>query len=127
MTANQSAKWSTDMCKPNNFHFSRIWALTLTVTLAALFVLATGRNLASLPLASAATVATPAKGHAVTPLARLFFEPNVGQTDGQVRYFARAGGYTLFLTNHEAVFSLAQQKLKGETWRETIKDPALTS
>ena len=36
----------------------------------------------------------------------LFFEANVGQTDPRVRYFARAGGYVLFLTPDKAVFAL---------------------
>lgn len=33
----------------------------------------------------------------------LYFEKNQGQTDGQVRFLARAGGYTAFLTGHETV------------------------
>jgi hypothetical protein len=37
----------------------------------------------------------------------LRFEANVGQTDGRVRFLARGGGYTLFLTPDEAVFSLS--------------------
>ena len=40
--------------------------------------------------------------YAALPLA---FEPNQGQTDGQVKYMARANGYTLFLTNQDAVFA----------------------
>jgi Fibronectin type III domain/Beta-propeller repeat len=39
---------------------------------------------------------------AALPLA---FEKNQGQTDPQVQYMARANGYTLFLTNNDAVFS----------------------
>ena len=37
------------------------------------------------------------------------FEPNLGQTDPQVKYLARGSGYTLFLTSSEAVLSLAPQ------------------
>src|SRR5260221_12949293 len=37
----------------------------------------------------------------------LGFEPNMGQTDPQVKYLARGNGYTLFLTSKEAVLSLA--------------------
>src|ERR1044072_4386184 len=33
----------------------------------------------------------------------LRFEPHVGQTDARVKCLARGGGYTLFLTNTEAV------------------------
>jgi len=38
----------------------------------------------------------------------LSFEPNRGQTDAQVKFLARGSGYTLFLTQSEAVFSLHQ-------------------
>ena len=40
---------------------------------------------------------------AATPLS---FEPNQGQVDAQVKYLSRGDGYTLFLTNDEAVLSL---------------------
>ncbi len=33
----------------------------------------------------------------------LYFEENQGQTAGEVRFLARAGGYTAFLTGHETV------------------------
>lgn len=36
------------------------------------------------------------------------FEPNMGQTDKQVHFTARADGGTLFLTNTEAVLTLPQ-------------------
>jgi uncharacterized protein (TIGR03437 family) len=35
----------------------------------------------------------------------LIFEPNRGQTDSEVRYLARGSGYTLFLTDAEAVIA----------------------
>jgi Abnormal spindle-like microcephaly-assoc'd, ASPM-SPD-2-Hydin/Beta-propeller repeat len=38
----------------------------------------------------------------------LSFEPNQGQIDGQVRFISRGPGYTLFLADTEAVFSLRQ-------------------
>jgi hypothetical protein len=38
----------------------------------------------------------------------LSFEPNQGQTDSQVQFFARGRGYALFLTPTEAVLSLAK-------------------
>ena len=37
----------------------------------------------------------------------LFFEPNEGQTDGQVKFLARGSGYGLFLTANSAVLKLA--------------------
>jgi len=36
----------------------------------------------------------------------LSFEANLGQTDSQVKFLSRGSGYTLFLTEDEAVFSL---------------------
>ena len=55
--------------------------------------------------------------YATLPLA---FEPNQGQTDAQVKYMARANGYTLFLTNQDAVFafhsktSANQLRMRGQ-------------
>ena len=48
----------------------------------------------------------------------LSFEPNQGQTDARVKFFARASGYTLFVTANEAVFtgrdgSVERMKLLG--------------
>src|SRR6266849_4903237 len=40
----------------------------------------------------------------------LSFEANQGQTDSQVQFLARGGGYTLFLTSREAVLSLHGSK-----------------
>jgi Beta-propeller repeat len=36
----------------------------------------------------------------------IVFEPNQGQVDGQVKFLARGAGYTLYLTDREAVMSL---------------------
>lgn len=41
----------------------------------------------------------------------LFFEPNQGQTDAQVKFLARGSGYGLFLTSNEAVLSLKPSAL----------------
>jgi CSLREA domain-containing protein len=40
----------------------------------------------------------------------LSFEPNVGQTDEQVKFLSRGRGYTLFLTDREAVFTLRSRE-----------------
>jgi len=40
----------------------------------------------------------------------LCFEPNLGQTSAQVRFLARAGGYTMFLTAGEAVMVLSRSE-----------------
>ena len=44
--------------------------------------------------------------------APLHFEPNQGQTDEQVKFIARGGGYSLFLTATEAVMVLRKQQEK---------------
>jgi Beta-propeller repeat len=54
-------------------------------------------------VASAAARAQMQAAYAALPLA---FEQNLGQTDERVKYMARTRGYTLFLTQNEAVFSL---------------------
>jgi hypothetical protein len=52
----------------------------------------------------------------------LSFEPNVGQTDSQVRFLSRGDGYTLFLTSQEAVLSLKKpaSKPRGEHTPSTL-------
>ena len=39
----------------------------------------------------------------------LHFEPNLGQTSSQVKFLARGHGYSLFLTEKEAVLSLQKR------------------
>ena len=41
----------------------------------------------------------------------LVFEKNLGQTDSRVKFLAHAGGYTLFLTDREAVLRLRASKV----------------
>lgn len=48
---------------------------------------------------------------AALPLA---FEQNAGQIDPQVKFTARANGYTLFLTNRDAVFSFRTKSSRGD-------------
>ncbi len=42
----------------------------------------------------------------------LSFEANYGQTDAQVKFLSRAGGYSLFLTRDEAVFAWSGRNAK---------------
>ncbi len=42
----------------------------------------------------------------------LSFAGNQGQTDGRVKFLSRTGGYTLFLTGDEAVFTLSGTRAK---------------
>src|SRR5438552_14809394 len=45
----------------------------------------------------------------------LSFETNQGQTDSQVQFLARGGGYTLFLTSTEAVLSFHGREASTRT------------
>jgi len=113
-----------------SLYLPRFRRLSLTLGAAALAVFTIGRGAIPVTRASAATIvpsAKPAAHQALNPVAPLYFEPNVGQTDSQVRYFARAGSYTLFLTDREAVFALVEHKLKAETWRNAVKGAPLAS
>ena len=64
--------------------------------------------LAQAPLCAGTEVGKQRVAGAVTGDLRLpmSFEPNLGQTDGEVRFLARALGYTLWLTPQEAVMGL---------------------
>ena len=57
----------------------------------------------AVPTQGGAVETSPAKVLGRAPLA---FEPNLGQSDPQVRYLARGAGYALFLTRDEAVLAL---------------------
>ncbi len=56
------------------------------------------------------TSAVPAK-HFANPLA---FEANVGQTDHRVKFLARGQGYSLFLTDRDAVFTFRDKTANPE-------------
>jgi len=56
---------------------------------------------------------------AALPLA---FEQNAGQIDPQVKFTARANGYTLFLTNNDAVFSFRAKSSMSVTARSATSD-----
>jgi len=47
----------------------------------------------------------------------LLFEPNRGQTDLEVKFVARGGGYGLFLTPREAVLSLGSSRTRSSVVR----------
>ncbi len=79
--------------------------------------------------------ASPSPGFEVAPVANrtaahpvsaaslsfpLFFEPNVGQTDGRVKFLARGSGYGLFLTADEAVLALQHHVAKGQPARSSV-------
>ena len=50
------------------------------------------------------------------------FEPNVGQTDERVKFMARGHGYSLFLTDAEAVLALRKQgKTRAQDKNAVVK------
>jgi len=55
----------------------------------------------------------PNNGYGKLPI---YFEPNVGQTDSQVKFIARGSGATTFLTRNEAVFSFPVARHSSESW-----------
>ena len=73
--------------------------------LVALFLLSNPLQMQSAETAKAPPVRPSGFGTNL-PLA---FEPNQGQTDPQVRYLARGPGYSLYLTNREAVIVLQRR------------------
>src|SRR5437867_1567466 len=56
-------------------------------------------------VASTANASKPARDHCYARLP-LSFEANEGQTDSEVKFFARGRGYTLFLTSTQSVLCL---------------------
>lgn len=90
--------------------FSRSSSLALTAALcSSVLHAAAGQNpgAATAPESLPEQQAQAAGQFAALPLR---FEPNVGQSDPQVQFLARASGYTLFLTAREAVMVFAQPK-----------------
>src|SRR5436190_17795264 len=76
----------------------------------------------ALPLAAEA----PQGGYGDFPLV---FEPNQGQTDASVRYLSRGNGYSLFLTDSEAILSFVRpsqavvgMRLAGQN-KQPVIDP----
>ena len=65
--------------------------------------LATAEPVAAQPILTPQTEAAAIDSFGDLPL---YFEENAGQVDAAARYFARAGGYTLFLTPERAAFNL---------------------
>ncbi len=76
------------------------------------------------PSSSTAPPATAAQARAALEALPVRFEANEGQFDAAVRYVARGGGYTLFLTSDEAVLSLARPgPARGENDKEGPPEP----
>jgi Beta-propeller repeat len=73
-------------------------------------------------LTAGASPSAVAPSQVVKALGRLplMFEPNVGQTDPQVKFLARGAGYGLFLTANEAVFSFTREVAKSEVEQTSV-------
>ena len=100
---------------------SRAWVCAfcfvpvIVLAIGFLFLSSAAHNGAPVASASPAIGSPAARGRVQASYANLplAFERNQGQTDAQVQYLARGNGYTLFLTESEAVFSLHSRS--GET------------
>lgn len=53
----------------------------------------------------------------------LLFEANRGQTNARVQFISRGPGYTLFLTSHQAVLTLARPAAKPNSPDKLLKTP----
>ena len=69
------------------------------------------------PLLDPATTARIQHGYGRLPM---HFEPNQGQTADEVRYLARGAGYSLFLTDTEAVLVLRKGRGPGQEGRTGV-------
>ncbi|MET0645412.1 MAG: SBBP repeat-containing protein [Pyrinomonadaceae bacterium] len=74
---------------------------------------------AALPFAGAPSHQAAAAPEAYGKI-EMSFEENCGQTDAQVKYLARGAGYTVFLTESEAVFVLARKSAAEADGRELL-------
>src|SRR5207247_8230452 len=83
------------------------------------FNAAVSPGLTSVTVATAAPLsfdtATRARVNATYGRLPLYFEANQGQSDPQVRFLARGGGHTLFLTPTEAVLVLAKADSQAQS------------
>src|SRR5438093_415074 len=93
--------------------FFRILVCVALILSLLTFNAAVSPGLTSVTVATAAPLsfdtATRARVNATYGRLPLYFEANQGQTDPQVRFLARGGGHTLFLTPTEAVLVLTKQ------------------
>lgn len=81
-------------------------ALVLGFFTAASFALTSQPSESKSSPQSSANSTTPLKANVLLANLPLSFQLNRGQSDPQVRFFARAAGYNVFLTPTEAVFAL---------------------
>ena len=88
-------------------YFPVFWMVTLgAIALIAVFAQEHPRSAAGKQASNAATMQQSGHVRAGSSEQPLAFEANQGQTDARVKYMARSSGYTVFLTQQEAVLSL---------------------
>jgi hypothetical protein len=83
------------------------------VTMLAALLLPNGPNASGLlspPVPGVTGKAHVAESYGKLPI---LFQANAGQTDEQVKFFARGAGYSLFLTGRDAVFVLARDSRRA--------------
>ena len=61
--------------------------------------------------------ANPIANYGAIPL---YFEPNVGQANARVKFLARGGGYSLFLTANEAVLALQKRSTDNRNSKSDV-------
>ena len=90
--------------------------LALVAIASLVFLPLSHRSPSGTPAQSASTNhATQSRNRANYAALQLAFEQNKRQTDAQVKYMARGDGYTLFLTDKDAVFSLRSRAAAKES------------
>jgi len=95
---------------------SRLWNLPFLFALSALTsgaVLAAQAQEKSPPVRAASNRARSIEAFANLPL---YFEPNQGQAEAQVKYLSRGAGHLLFLTPSKAVLVLTKRE-HSESWK----------
>jgi hypothetical protein len=94
---------------------SNIW-LSITIVAFAMLAIAAAYGTALQAKPSVAVATHPPQVREAYGHLPLSFEENRGQTDAKVRFLARGGGYSLFLTPTEAVLKLrARSSAKKQT------------
>jgi hypothetical protein len=106
------------LCVTATLSFSQLFSQSNPVP--SVNVPATGTTAAVVPPVGVSHPAPQAQarildGYGKLPLS---FEPNLGQSDAQVKFLSRTGAYTLFLTGDEAVLALRGKKLRRNSPQE---------
>src|SRR5205807_1376466 len=100
-------------------------AMLLLVLLGAAILTRSGGTVLARANANSTSAARPdARALAQFPM---FFEPNQGQTDAQVKFLSHGRGYGLFLAPDQAVLSLQSPRGQRDVVRMSLKDANATA